>query len=438
MNAIAQTLETMMESGTGFCAWEDLEVAQQASIALALATPPPRCVVYPQTPQELAEVMTLANREQWRVLPCGNGSKLSWGGLVEKADVVISTQRLNRLIEHAVGDLTVTVEAGCKFSELQQILKASNQFLPIDPPYPEQATIGGILATAATGSLRHRYGGIRDMVLGISLVRADGKIAKAGGRVVKNVAGYDLMKLFTGAYGTLGTLSQVTLRVYPLPTASQTVLLTGTAEALAQASKILLASTLTPSAADLLSTALMTRLELGNNLGLLTRFQSIEASVQEQSAQLVNIGHQLGLQGFNYSETDEAALWKKLQDFLWPTSQTPTPACKIGVLPANAIALLNQLDSLTAPAGMGLIHLGSGLGSWRFDNLIVKPETILTMRSHCQALGGFLTLLEASPTLKQQLDVWGYSGNALDLMRKIKQQFDPQNLLSPHRFVGGI
>jgi len=433
MNAIAQTLETIVEAGTGVCTWENLDVHQQAHILSALATQPPRCIVYPHTPEELAEVMTLAHREQWRVLPCGSGSKLGWGGLVEGAEVVVSTQRLNRLIEHAVGDLTVTVEAGCKFSHLQQTLKAANQFLAIDPPYPEAATIGGILATSVTGSLRHGYGGIRDMVLGISLVRADGQTAKAGGRVVKNVAGYDLMKLFTGSYGTLGTLSQVTLRVYPLPMASTTVLLTGEAEALAQASKILLASTLTPTAADLLSASLMANLGGDRQLGLLTRFESVEASVQEQAARVQEIGQQLGLQSIHYSQPDEAALWQKLQNLMWSPGENRLPTCRIGVLPSNAIALLQQLET-----EMGLIHAGSGLGSVRFDSLAVKPETILAMRSYCQTFGGFLTLLEAPITLKQQLDVWGYSGNALDLMRKIKQQFDPKNLLSPHRFVGGI
>ena len=159
---------------------------------------------------------------------------------------IVSTQKLDRLIAHAVGDLTVTVEAGMKFAKLQEILATAGQFLPLDPAYPDRASIGGIIATADTGSLRHRYGGVRDLLLGITFVRADGKIAKAGGRVVKNVAGYDMMKLFTGAYGTLGILTEVTFRVYPLPTTEGTVILTGAADKLANLAKILLSKYFDP------------------------------------------------------------------------------------------------------------------------------------------------------------------------------------------------
>jgi glycolate oxidase FAD binding subunit len=167
----------------------------------------------PTSESELAELVTIANRDRTQLVVAGNSTKLDWGGTVKGAKSIVSTQKLDRLIAHAVGDLTVTVEAGINFANLQTILAAAGQFLPLDPVYPDRATIGGIIATANTGSLRHRYGGVRDLLLGISFVRSDGKIAKAGGRVVKNVAGYDMMKLFTGSYGTLGILTAVTLRV---------------------------------------------------------------------------------------------------------------------------------------------------------------------------------------------------------------------------------
>ena len=184
-------------------------------------------LVYPNTPEELAAVISYAKQQGLRVLPCGRGSKLHWGGLVDGVNLVISTERLNQVIDHAIGDLTVTAEAGIKFSDLQKMLRKSGQFLAIDPHYPDHATLGGIISTADTGALRHRYNSIRDMILGISFVRSDGQLVKAGGRVVKNVAGYDLMKLLTGAYGTLGIITQVTLRVYPISHAAQTVVLSG-------------------------------------------------------------------------------------------------------------------------------------------------------------------------------------------------------------------
>lgn len=159
--------------------------------------PPPSCIVYPQTPEQLGTVVSLARQNQWRILPCGSGSKLHWGGIPKDINIVVSTARMNQLIDHASGDLTVTVQAGMKYAELQKILAATGQFLALDPSYSDRATIGGIVATADTGSLRQRYNSVRDQLLGISFVRADGQLTKAGGRVVKNVAGYDLMKLLT-------------------------------------------------------------------------------------------------------------------------------------------------------------------------------------------------------------------------------------------------
>ncbi len=144
----------------------------------------PVCTIYPQTIIELSAAIAIAYEHRLRVLTCGNATKLDWGGLVSRADVVISTSKLNRVIEHCVGDLTVTVEAGVKYQDLQTVLAKEGQFLAIDPPYSANATIGGLLATGSAGSLRHRYNSVRDMCLGIEFVRADGEVVKAGGRVV--------------------------------------------------------------------------------------------------------------------------------------------------------------------------------------------------------------------------------------------------------------
>lgn len=398
------------------------------------------CTVYPNTQEELAAVIEATRNNRWGVLPAGSGSKLDWGGLVKLdpanppgagAIAAVSTARLNRLVEHAVGDLTVTAEAGMKFADLQQILAAAGQFLPIDPAYPQQATLGGIVATADAGSLRHRYRGVRDLLLGMTFVRSDGKIAVAGGQVVKNVAGYDLMKLFTGAYGTLGVISQVTFRVYPLPESSGTVVLTGEVNALSQTAQILLSSALTPSAIDLLSPQLVAKLGLGKGTGLIVRFQSIAPSVKQQSARLLEVGEKLGLQGTSCCENDEHQLWQRLPETMWDSGTKSAIICKIGIRPSEAVRAINEL-----PVQDALIHAGSGLGVLRFET--ATADGLLQVRRGCEAKGGFLTVLAAPADIKQQLDVWGYNGSAIDLMRRIKQQFDPENLLSPHRFISGI
>lgn len=434
ITAIAQKLRSIVGSDQ-VSDWEDIAGIRRKQIEAI--TPNPTCIVYPHTQAELAEIIACAHHNNWRVLPCGNGSKLSWGGLVE-VQLVVSTQRLNQLIQHAVGDLTITVEAGTKFADVQNILATARQFLALDPTAPESATMGGIVATADTGSWRQRYGGVRDQLLGISFVRADGQIAKAGGRVVKNVAGYDLMKLFTGSYGTLGILTSVTFRVYPLPEASGTVVLTGTADAIAQAYITQRSSALVPIAADLLSSGLVARLGIGQGLGFITRFQSIPESVKQQSTTLLQLGQQLGLQGAIYAAGDEADLWQKIREQMSASTTEPVITCKIGVLPSTSVATLTQLDNGSTQSGIGLIHSGSGLGLLRLENEAATTQRILEMRVLCQTQSGFLTLLEAPVSLKQQIDAWGYNGNTIDLMRSIKQQFDPKNILSPHRFVGGI
>ncbi|XGV94890.1 MAG: FAD-binding oxidoreductase [Leptolyngbya sp. BL-A-14] len=424
-----------------FCIWDSLPSEKRSQIDRTVKPGTSISgIAYPSSAEALATVMAASGPQG--ILPCGAGSKLSWGGIIQLQQaqtslLVVSTERLNRLIEHAVGDLTVTVEAGMRFVDLQTILANEGQFLALDPAYPESATIGGIIATADTGSLRQRYNSVRDMVLGLSFVRADGQLTKAGGRVVKNVAGYDLMKLLTGSYGTLGIITQVTFRVYPLPEASQTVVLSGEASAVAQATQTLLGSALTPACADVVSESVVAELGVGNGMGLAIRLQSILPSVQEQAQRIAEVGRSLRLASLNIAEQDDATLWQRLQEHMTAAHQSEAITCKIGIQPSEAVALLTMIDRMSIAPWYGQIHTASGLGRLVFD-ASTPPEPLLKIRSFCQANSGFLSLLKAPIALKQAIEVWGYSGNALDLMQQLKQQFDPNRRLSPHRFVGGI
>ena len=387
----------------------------------------PGCIVYPQTQSQLAEVISEAHRNKWHVLPCGNGSKLKWGSLAKSVDIVVSTQRLNKIINHAVGDLTLTVEAGVKFADIQSTLAKHNQFLALNPTEPELATIGGVIATGDTGSLRQRYGSVRDQLLGVNFVRADGQVARAGGKVVKNVAGYDLMKLFTGSYGILSIITEATFRVYPMQSASRTAVLMGSFEAISQVAETIRGSALTPIQADLLSSQLVSSMELGKALGLIIRFESIPESVEEQLNKVLQIGEKLGLSKVVFSEKAEQDLWHRLPEQIHLSEPESAITCKIGVLPNAAVEILNQAD-------LGLINISTGLGILRFDSV----DKVLEMRKLCEQKSGFLTILSAPIDIKQKVDVWGYTGNALELMRGIKKQFDSENILSPGRFVGGI
>ena len=383
-------------------------------------------LLFPQTTEALAEIVKQAAQQQWRILICGNATKINWGKTTKDIQLVVSTQKCDRLIEHAVDDLTVTVEAGMKLLDLQEKLRSHNQFLPIDANYTD-ATLGGIVATADAGSWRQRYGGVRDMLLGLSFVRDDGEVAKAGGRVVKNVAGYDLMKLFTGAYGTLGIMTQLTFRTYPLINTSQTLLLTGKATAIAQATQTIRNSGLTPTAMDLLSATVIKQLDLGSELGLMIRWQTIPESIEQQINQVKAIAKQLDLNINIYKDESESKLWQDCTDIV-NTPDEASVTCKIGIVPAAAVEFLDRFNQQSI---LARIHASSGLGRIQLS----AYEQIEEMRSYCQQNYGFLTILDAPELVKQNIDVWGYSGNALKTMQALKSQFDPQNIFNPGRFV---
>ena len=381
-------------------------------------------IVFPESIEQLSAVVRTCYEQRWHMLSCGQRTKLHWGGhhQLTNIDIVISTARLNRVVEHWVDDFTIRVEAGIGLTTLQSQLQPHGQFWPVDPLYGQQATVGGIVATADGGSWRQRYGSVRDTVIGVQFVRYDGEVVKAGGRVVKNVAGYDLMKLMTGAYGTLGILSQLTLRLYPIAAQSQTVVLSGSTEAITKAALQVRLQGITSSAMDLIGDS--------NGVRLAGRFEGIAAGVEEQVNRFQAIATDLGL---TYESVDDT-LWSSLALQLGSSNQV---LCKVGLLPTQLVPLLELLAKL--PSGwLARLHNGSGLGliALPSDGTTDMVKTLETLRSHCNAHKGFLTILQAPPSLT--LEPWGYTGNALDMMKAIKQQFDPHGLLNPGRFVGGL
>ncbi|NJM77768.1 MAG: FAD-binding oxidoreductase [Acaryochloridaceae cyanobacterium RU_4_10] len=394
-------------------------------------------MVSPKTVEELSVLMAEVYGHRRSILVTGQGSKLDWGAFARKVDIVVSTQYLNRLTDHAVGDMTVTLQAGMRFDDLQTILAKHNQWIPLDPACPQHATLGGIIATKDAGSLRHRYGGVRDLCLGITLVRSDGQVAKAGGRVVKNVAGYDLMKLFTGSFGTLGIVTEMTLRAYPLPECSGTVLVKGESMAIANLVQTILQSTLTPTAFDVL-----TGLEhlATDNLALAVRFQSLTESVAAQINTLHKMAQPLTVETLE-GDTDKQ-WWTQTATQIQARPDRNSVFCQIGVLPALSVASLAAMQQMAVKQSAllrGRIHAGSGLGQFRLLGDEENCALVLgKLRSHCEQSGGYLSILEAPESIKQSLDLWGYSGNALSAMRKLKEQFDPQGVLNTGRFVGGI
>src|SRR5271155_2033591 len=280
----------------------------------------PRLVLEPANEQQLAAVLRLANDANLVVIPRGGGTKLSWGNSPTRADVILSTARLDKVIEHAWADLTVSVEAGCTIHKLQSALAQHGQRLALDPLWPARATIGGVLSTSDSGSLRLRFGSLRDLIIGVTLALPDGTLASSGGKVVKNVAGYDLPKLATGAYGTLGVITRATFRLHPL--FPQTRSLSFTAANIDELQQKVLAL----QDSSLAHTALQVRLASTGTLTADILFEATGEGLAAQHAQAEKIAG-----AFQNSATD---VWNARED-LWVGVNDCSAVLKVSVLPTD-------------------------------------------------------------------------------------------------------
>lgn len=357
-------------------------------------------IIQPASAQELARELATASSKGRLVSPRGGGTKLEWGNPPARTDVVLSTASLQRVIEHAWADMTVTVEAGCTVAALQAELARHGQRLAIDPLWPERATIGGILATNDSGALRLRFGGLRDLIIGITVALPDGTLAMSGGKVVKNVAGYDLPKLMTGALGTLGVITHAVFRLHPLPQHARTL---SASVAGAEAAQALL---LAIQNSQLAHSALQFRVA-ANAVDIL--LEGTEAGIASQQASLAKLAP--------FTESS-AQVWSA-RESLWPAGEGVV--AKFSVLPSQIAHTVSQL------ATADVVAQATGIGWTRLTG------DIAAVRRDIEAKGGSLVLLA-----RCELDAWGNPGDALPLMRAVKQQFDPGAILNRGRFVGGI
>ena len=399
----------------------------------------PLVVAEPASAETLAALLAFADGEGLAVLPRGGGTQMGMGFPPQRGEIVLSLEALNHIIEHAPHDQTVTVEAGFPLATLQEHLAQTGQWLALDPPLRPGATVGGLIATALAGPRRLRYGGVRDQILGVQVALADGTLARGGGKVVKNVAGYDLPKLFTGALGTLGVVLSASFRLYPLPADSQTLICAAPAlEPLCAAAQAITASTLTPTAIDLLGPE-----SDGQPYRLAVRFQSrVERAVTEQLATLRALLGALAEDAEALHGPDEAAFWQALDV---PPSAHDVGAswldARAALLPGEVMGWLAALRTTAARDAFSVrwrAHAGHGAVR---AHLAGQPDALLaatqTLRKAAEDARGALVIEEYAPELAARIDPWG-APSALDLMRRVKAQFDPHNTLNPGRYVGGI
>jgi glycolate oxidase FAD binding subunit len=406
--------------------------AREAGAEDAVDGVAPSFVVEPGSTQETSELLKFANDQDLAVAPRGSGTTMALGNPPRELDLVLSTTRMNGVVEHVPGDQVVRVQSGIRLRDLQERLAGSDQMLGVDPPEEgEGATVGGVVASNSSGPRRYRYGTVRDLIIGIVVVLADGTVAKAGGKVVKNVAGYDLSKLFTGSLGTLGVIAECNFRLHPRPEAARTVAveLPDTASAGA-ASQAILHAQIVPSAVELYWS--------GETRLLTVLIEGIPSGVE---AQAETTSHLLGAFGEVRTLSDEET--GSLGASGRPGAGADEVAVKISAPPAELTGVLDSTlgassrrgvaPRVTGHAGIGVTYVGLSGGDQEAQAQVVEELREIWLRR-----GGSVVVREAPPAFKERVEAWGPIGTRLELTRRVKEKFDPRGILNPGRFVGGI
>lgn len=404
-----------------------------------------RINVYPQSEEEIAAILKYANENGKKVYVEGNGTKRGYGGLSESADILISLSNYKGIVEHVVGDMTLTVKAGTTFKELQDYLAPHKQKISLDPFLPQSSTIGGIIASNDSGPKRLGYGSSRDIVIGLRIVYPDGKIIRSGGRVVKNVAGYDMNKLFIGSMGTLGVISEITVKLHPIPKYESLILLSysqGNFEKIQAFSTKLLDSTMEPITVELLSPSLSKKLTGLNCFTLAIGLEDVETSVRYQENFIKSIQpKQTDLKILTHQETQ--SFWDQFYSNPFEENSVVTSASlKIGVVNADVTKVIKEGHSLGESHHLMVdAHGGLGHGLCQVNLKGARQDIISAiqqMRNFVTSLGGYVVVKHLPFILRQEVNAWGEKPSYFFLLEGIKQKVDPNKVLNPKRFIGGI
>ncbi len=380
--------------------------------------------VAPADTAQVAEILRVADGNGIVVSPLGSGTKQAWGNAVD-AGILLDLSRMNRLIEHPWQDMTCTVQAGCTWAAMQAELARYGQMVALDPLWPERATVGGIVAANDSGCLRLRYGGLRDLIIGMTIVLADGTVAKTGGKVVKNVAGYDLHKLMTGSFGTLGVITEVNFRLHPLETNTQTWTASSPAPLeFARVLHALLDSQLTPSSVQL-------RLSQGK-CELDIKISAPAECMDEHATKLKKIFENMQL------NPSSEGVWQA-RNLLHDTPDALV--LKVSTLPSDVCLMTSELHSWSTKHGAEIAIAAQATGLVTASLSAAPGEAIALvdrLREGLSSCSGSVIALQIPTPMRGKLDPWGCKSNALPLMKEIKRRFDPNRTLNTGRFVGNL
>jgi len=435
----------------------------------------PSAVVAPGSLESLAATVQMASELGYVVIPRGGGTKMDFGHPPSRADIVVSLERLNRIVSHEPADQTATVEAGITMAGLQAGLGKRGQYLPLDPPHGDAGTLGGALATNASGVLRTSFGTARDLVIGARVVQADGTVVRSGGQVVKNVAGYDLNKMYIGSLGTLGILAEVNLKLQPLPAAGRLLIgtMAGIGEVVECAFRVM-DSEVMPSFLEVASPAARSLLagevagpgarsrsdgvvegHLGDNrdFAVVAGMIGTDETVDWQAGECERLFRDSGaadvisVDGDGYRRMLDGMRAFPGGGLLRP-GMGPAVTCRAGVTPDGVEALFRMADEgcRRLSIGCGLLsHFASGHvafvfyrdGTFRESDLEGLASLFADLRNASEEQGIFV-VEHAPAALKERVGVWGSSRGNRPIMEMLKNRFDPKGTLNPGRFVDGI
>lgn len=398
----------------------------------------PALVVSPVNVEELAQVVAACHSARVPVVPWGGGTRQRWGRPLDApAFVAVRTGRLDQALLYEPDDLTISVQAGMTLGTLDATLAANGQMLPLDTPLPGRSTIGGILATGADGPRRPGYGTARDLLIGIGVVEAGGRFSKAGGMVVKNVSGFDMMKLYLGSLGSLAIIVSANFKLLPRPRAAAGLLATfDRPEAAFALVEAIHAAQLTPVAVEYLEGWTVTGGEHSRPTVCIWA-EGLPAAVERHGRDLEVMAAKAGARGFQVAR-DEAhsSLWAAIADLARSDEVSADElALRLGCLPADLDQALTDARTLAARHGLALRICARALSGVAYLRLAGPTEGLHAVHAELLQRRPQLTLLAGPPALAAELPAWGASFANLELMRRIKQEFDPEGMLNPGRFV---
>jgi glycolate oxidase FAD binding subunit len=392
----------------------------------------PSWVYAPPTVEDARQFVESTGKEGLALGFIGGGTALELGAPLLRFDALLRTTGFAKIVEYAPADMIVTAEAGMTLAALSETLRGQGQWLALDPPAPERATVGGVIAANSFGPRRARFGSVRDLLIGISVIRADGALVRGGGKVVKNVAGFDMPKLMCGSLGTLALIATATFRLHPLPELARTVVVPSCrAEQLRKLLARVKLGQLEPTSVVGLST------EPGR-FEVALRFEGFAAGVTQQVARFAELQRAVGEKCEPLSDADAQAWWMRQDD----ARMRGELRAKVAALPTQIEEILPRLDAirehLSDARFVWYASLGLGFLSGTPSDLAAASRALAEARSHLQKAGGTLVLQSGSPTLRSSIGEWGTNPEAFPIMQRMKERFDPQQRLNPGRFVGGI